>query len=478
MIKKIEKLFNNAKSPFLVFIFFFIFSVMISLGHVDRWILAEQIAMAENYLTNNSFYPLINQENITGVSVYPPGLAILSLFVLQIGLGNYIFEVLLIISNLVLILFFFIQKRLFEEIFNLSINREELLVYIILLTTLLPRWYDYSLQLKPSIIAQTLGFIILYSFLKLKSDNNILYPLLLGILFSLPIIFKQQYISFIIGFIFYTLFKRDLKNLIFSLGSIIALFSLIFIPDFEGIRFWNYEILKDDGVTSLLIIFSEHYLVFLRFIFFIGFAILIGVKFKVQNQFSSKYLFNKFIENPLFSIIFFSFFAVYLGLYKAGGNDGNIDGGIIFLTPFIFLVFKKIEFKYLLLFSFVSVFSLLPKAYLSIEEYVNMVEFKNNIERINIEENTKLVTDSNSYYASRVITNKDQLDNFHTHSLIIPGRGSPNLEFYIKDKLFNVDYIMFIEQSRANRLIIQELSLKVIYENNSGIIASNTNFNE
>ena len=70
---------------------------MISLGHVDRWILAEQIAMAENYLTNKSFYPLTNQEN-TIDSVYPPGLAIFSLLFLEIGFGTYIFEILLVIS--------------------------------------------------------------------------------------------------------------------------------------------------------------------------------------------------------------------------------------------------------------------------------------------------------------------------------------------------------------------------------------------
>ena len=64
MIKKIENQFNNKRFPLWVFGFFFIFSVMISLGHVDRWIIAEQIAMAENYLTNSSFYPLTNQENI------------------------------------------------------------------------------------------------------------------------------------------------------------------------------------------------------------------------------------------------------------------------------------------------------------------------------------------------------------------------------------------------------------------------------
>ena len=208
MIKKIENQFNNKRFPLWVFGFFFIFSVMISLGHVDRWILAEQIAMAENYLTNKSFYPLTNQENITGVSVYPPGLAIFSLLFLEIGFGTYIFEILLVISILFLILYFFIQKRLFEEIFNLSITSNEIMLYIILVTTLLPRWYDYSLQLKPSIIAQVIGFSILYCFLKLKSNKNILIPLLLGVLFSIPIIFKQQYISFIIGFIFIVFLKE------------------------------------------------------------------------------------------------------------------------------------------------------------------------------------------------------------------------------------------------------------------------------
>ena len=74
---KIENQLISTIFPKLVFILFFSLSVMISLGNIDRWILSEPIAMAENYLISNSFYPQLNQENISGVSVYPPGLAIL-----------------------------------------------------------------------------------------------------------------------------------------------------------------------------------------------------------------------------------------------------------------------------------------------------------------------------------------------------------------------------------------------------------------
>ena len=475
---KIENQLISTIFPKIVFILFFSLSVMISLGNIDRWILSEPIAMAENYLINNSFYPQLNQENISGVSVYPPGLAILSVFVLQVGLGNYIFELLLTLSTLMLILFLYIQKKLFEEIFDSKITVNELLIYIILITALLPRWYDYSLQFKPSIIGQILGFSILYSFLKLKTHKEITYSLFLGILFSIPIIFKQQYISFIIGFLFYTLFKRNLKNIVFCLGSLMSLASLIFIPDYKSMKFWNYEILRDDGITPLLLIFSEHYLVLVRAFFFIGFSILVGVNFKIPNNFSTKFLFNKFIENPLFPVMFFSFFSVYLGLYKAGGNDGNIDGAILFLTPFIFSIFKRIPQKYLIFFAFVSVLSLLPKAYLSIEDYIDMVDFQNSIQSINIEKNIKLVTDSNAYFASRVITNKHQLDNFHAYSLTLPGQGSPNLRQYIESKLKNIDYYLFIEHSEVNRLILADLGIEIIYENNSGIIATNTNLND
>ena len=82
----------------------------------------------------------------------------------------------------------------------------------------------------------------------------------------------------------------------------------------------------------------------------------------------------------------------------------------------------------------------------------------------------KLVTDSNSYYASRAITNKEELDNFHTYSLTIQRKFILNLEIYFEDKLSNIDFVLFIEQTKKNRLIIENLNLQVICKNNSELL--------
>ena len=467
MIKKI----NNLNFPLAIFSIFSIFSILISLGHIDRWVVSEQVAMAENFIINNSFFPSPDQESIKGVSVYPPGLAIFSLVLLKLGLENYIFEILLASSIIFIFIFFLIYKFLYQEIFNYKVNNDDFLIYIILITTLLPRWYDYSLQLKPSILGQIFGLTILLLFIKNKKKNMIIYSFFLGFLYSLPIIFKQQYIAFIIGFTLFCLFSRSLKSIFFCLGSFLSLTILLTTLNLENLQYWNYEIFKDDGTTDLLLIFSEHYLVLLRMIFLVGFSLLAGFKFSEKIKVNINYIKQKCAENPIYFVSVSSFFAIYLGLYKAGGNDGNIEGGLIFLIPLFFYIFQNLNIRYLILFAFISVFSLLPKVYYSVQEYVNMNEFKEIVEILDIPSDIKIVIDSNTYYASRVIETKDSVDNYWSYSYTIPGRGSPNLETYIKDKLDDQKFVLIIESTELNRSLVTTLGLNLIFENNSGIIA-------
>ena len=85
--------------PIFLFSIFILLSFAISLGHVDRWILSEQIAMAENMTKNDSLYPNLLKEDFSGVSVYPPGVAYLSLLLLTVNIDNFIFEVLLLCNT-------------------------------------------------------------------------------------------------------------------------------------------------------------------------------------------------------------------------------------------------------------------------------------------------------------------------------------------------------------------------------------------
>tara|TARA_B100000886_G_scaffold340289_1_gene308980 strand:- start:3104 stop:3874 length:771 start_codon:yes stop_codon:yes gene_type:complete len=248
---------------------------------------------------------------------------------------------------------------------------------------------------------------------------------------------------------------------------------IYFLEDFEKIIFWSSSILSDDGFTDTLIIFSEHYLVILRILFVLLFAYLSGFKMNYKKILKPKFLFKKIQSNLIFSIIFFSFFSVYLGLYKAGGNDGNIEGALIFLAPLFFYIFKSIDLRYLVLFSFIITFSLLPKVYFSIDDYRNMKELSSAVEIIDIRENIIYVTDSNTYFASRNISDLSILDNFHTHSLTLPGRGSPNLDSYYKTYLINKEFILIIENTEPNRLYVEGLGLHFSFENEAGIIAHN-----
>ena len=454
-----------------LFLLFLIFSFIISIGNVDRWVVSEYIAMAENYLENGTFYPSGTQQYIKGVSVYTPGLAYFSLFLLNIGLNDFIFEFIISFSVFFLIFFIEIQRKLFRKLFKTEINRLDSFIYLILLTILLPRWFDYTLQFKPSIIAQTFGFLILYIFLVIKENSNPFFYLLLGYLYSVPIIFKQQYISFIIGFLIFTIFNRNLKNILFSTSSIIGLLTFYFHREFEMIKYWNYTILSDDGLTSLLLIFSEHYLVILRMLFLIGFVYVLKIDLNLFKVFHPVNIFNQITTNPIYAVIATSFFAVYLGLFKAGGNDGNIDGALVLLTPLFFFIFKLIDQKYIVLFATIGVLSLLPKVYLSAEDYLEMRELKDYVKEIKISDGMEIITDSHVYFASREVKDNSRIDNFHSYSLQIPGRGSPDLDHYITNKIDTRSYILIIENIKNNRLFIEKNNLDLLFENKSGLIA-------
>ena len=153
-----------------------------------------------------------------------------------------------------------------------------------------------------------------------------------------------------------------------------------------------------------------------------------------------------------------SFFAVYLGLFKAGGNDGNIDGALVLLTPLFFFIFKLIDQKYIVLFATIGVLSLLPKVYLSAEDYLEMRELKDYVKEIKISD-------------GREVKDNSRIDNFHSYSLQIPGRGSPDLDHYITNKIDTRSYILIIENIKNNRLFIEKNNLDLLFENKSGLIA-------
>lgn len=462
------------KNKHLIFIFFIfiLLSLVISLGHVDRWVLSEQIAMAENFEKNGTFYPNLLHKNISGVSVYPPGIAFISFLLLKLNLNSYIFEILLLSSVGFIVLFFVIQKKLVSQFFKVEISNNELLIYIILISTLLPRWYDYSLQLKPELFAFTLGLLWLL-IIKNIDKNSYVSHLVMGIIFTLPIIFKQQYLSFIAGYIFYSFFNLSKKNIFTSIGIVLSFIFSFKIFNFDNVFYWSFEVLSDDGLNSILIILSEHYLILLRLTFFICFCFLIEIKLNINKYLLKGSLIKSIKGNPLISIMFFSFIANYLSFFKNGGTGGNIETALVFLTPLFMIIFQKINLRFLILFAFIGTLSLLPKAFTSIEDYINMLNFKNSINKLEVKPNVKIVTDSNSYYASRFLLEEYDVENYFTLSLLAEKSNTPKLLNYYEENLLESEFILLIENSLSNRIFISDLDLEILYEDKSSIAAKN-----
>lgn len=460
-----DKLINNRITIFLSILLVIYATSMLSLGQSARWDLLDHVSMADNFVKNGHLYPSKYDKFLTGASVYFPGLSLLSILLKYIINDNYIIGVLHIFSFIAILLFFIIQLYITESL-GLKINRLHFFFITIIFYFLFEyKWLVYAIEFKPDVLAFDIGSLgIIIGILENKENN--FYRFFLGtILFGIAIIFKQQYVAFQVGLIFYSLYKKNGNLIRFSfISTLITIVILFFISSNVNTLYWTITVLKDDGFLSFKQWLNDHIIVIVLHLCLLFFLFLKSIQKKIPH-FSLDKLVNIWTF-PLISISLISFFSSF----KIGGNSGNTCFGIVVLLPFIYLFLSKVEMKFtFLVFVIIVSFQTLNFSQKGIKKYllINDLNFyiANNIKSYN----SKILTGSDLYGVARKVKNTDFITNYWMYGV----RDNTKLtdEFKKISELYNFD-LLIVENWDENLLQIKNSKkYKILFKNELGIIA-------
>ena len=425
--------FNNKK--LLLLLFFLILSF--SFGNFLRWDLNEQIGMADNYMNFENFYPIDSE--MTTVSVYPPGVSFISLVFMKIGFDEYVTELMLILSSILIILTIFLFIKIIQNSNNYT--RDIVPMMIIYILIICPEFLDYASEFKPDLVSFLFCFTGLYLFDKSRNISSILTG---ALLISISCIFKQQSISFIFGILIYTSLNfKDKKILLFGLLSTLgyAFFSFKLYSDYSVYK-WGIEILSDDGLLSIKSILKHNWHLFNSLILFSILGLLLIKKYsllKIKN-----------INNPYLFVGITILGVAFISSLKNGGNDGNTQVGFFYLLPYFFTTFNfKFKGSIRIVALLTIVMSLNLYKFYNLKDYITL---KGVIKNLAVKD-YEILTDSDSYVLARGLTNK-KIKNLNTGLLM-------------NEKDFNLKNhdLVILREGTISKSVLLENDFKIIHKN-------------
>ncbi len=459
----------------LVFcIFFSLLTIFfLSLGQTARWDILEHISMADRFENCGSIYPNSEDEILTGTSVYFPGLSIIVIILKKIIPDSNLIIAMQILACIVIILFFFIQRYISRSFIG---NHS---FYFFFYSSALSffflnsDWLFYATEFKPDTISYCIGCMgIIISGVD-KNVNKSKISLFVGILVTgLGILFKQQYIFFLFGLIFFSFINNNKTLKLFAFSStFVSVIILIGIKFNTNAWFWTVTVLKDDGFVSAKNWLLGHFTLILKYFFL--FLILIAFIFlnllrlpKILNQNNI----GKLQKNIWLTIMFSVFIGAILSSLKVGGNAGNTAFGLIVLSPIYVYFMKYLNLKFTIVGVILMMLIMIPRIIISskkkYDESINLINQSNKLINGN---NLKILTGSNLYFIARKFRESKLIPNYWMYSL----RDNSDIEKQLEKSTSNKDYdFLIIENWPSNKNFIQKsLKYEILFSNNTGIIA-------
>ena len=458
-----------------IVIFFILILLTGAMGQVARWDLLDQISMADSYSKYGSLYPSATSMEPEGVSVYFPGVALLAILLTKIGINFYLIEIMILIACIIVMLFLSIQKVLASEISGVKVYWSEFTLFAISTSLIVtPQWLVYAREFKPDTIAFLIGFLGLTVASFLKSDTNI-YKIIFGsLLCSAGLLFKQQYIAFIIGLIIFCIINPTRVRIIFLMGLFLFTgFILLYFYSNSNLWFWNIIVLSDDGFISIKSAIVDNYSTLTSLFYYIFLSITF---LKLKNKVLSDTLFNfqnlkmYLKSSPWIWVVIPSVLAGIAGAFKAGGNSGNSQFGIILLLPLAFVLFYKIDRWIILGITWIAIFSYLPNLYTGPKGYLEAAQLRAFVVGDLPNKTSFILTGSDVYFASRVYQTNSKVMNYWTISL----RDGSDVNVSLRDTLLKIQPDrLVVENWPANKAVIMsDARYDLVYENKLGLIAS------
>ena len=477
ILKKINLKIIIERSIPILCVLFILTQLIGALGQINRWDLLDQVANADNFIKQGQLFPSPKNIYPSGTSVYFPGLAYF-IALSKARLGQYLIEILLSIAVLILIIFILIQKIILDRISEEKSEWKFFIPSIIVVTILLTNMYlFYAREFKPDTISLLFGYsgLFLADLSKKENSNKLDYARLIlgGIICGFAIIFKQQYIMFILGIILYCFYFRSKRKLVFLTSLISSLtFVLIQMFNIDYLYFWTIKVISDDGLLSIKQIFLTNYRTFISFLFFVlisGYISRINY-FKISFK-KIKTLIYKLCKNEFLWGIIPSILVAFASAMKTGGNHGNTQLGIFLAMPIILLFIKRISNWKIICIAWISLGLILPSTLLSLENYKSALEFRNYTAK-NMENNVEnVLTGSNVYFASRLYLDKANIINYWTMNLKDNAPSETNLKSSL-EQFPKPPNILIVENWSINKeTLLSDNRYEILFENKIGIIA-------
>lgn len=459
--------------PFLIAIFIVVI-LIVSIGRVARWDLLEQIAMADNYVANGTLYSERGSDIIHGHTVYFPGVAYLAVALKTIGIDYYLVEVMHLLSVIVLLLFIHVVSR-YASLMSKKLHPTPFFypLFIAYFTTVLSSYAVYALEFKPDTLALLLGYVGLSL---IWTNKNSLRKFFIGIfLISIALVFKQQYIAFLVGLFSVSLFvkNREFRFRVWLATIFSTAILLVLISD-ENVRFWSIQVLSDDGILSLKEIILEVIVTSKGLLLFVILFILMqnskeSISFRIPNL-SFDYV--KSIDlNPWYVITLFVFGASVLSSLKVGGNSGNIQLALAVIFPIAGLISKYfVKWKMILIAWFGVVFFMSQQIPFHLKHYREAFELKNQIENLKFDDSYKVLTGSDVYYASRHLSREGVvLENYWAKAMM----ENISLEISLISEIESKKYDYLVIENFYNNLdfLLKSKDYEILFVNSLGIVA-------
>jgi len=372
----------------LIVVHLFIAIVLSGFPQIDRWVLAQPIAMADQAIAGFGFYPSIprgtsdiGMKLYADTSVYFPGVAVIAVLIQSVLSKIFVYELMVILAAFVLCgLFFTIHKLILLFIFNDDNIGDRRFFFLALnsiwLTLVCEMFLNYSSVFKPDAVSIFCGMFGL--FLLFRAENKI-QIILGGISIGLGVLFKQQYIAFFIGFVIVSCCLPGVvkSNWLALFSSVmVASFCLVFTYIEDPNFFWTINVVMDDGFLPFETILIEHGVTAFKCVgilfSFLVLMKLMNVKF-VRPRCEKAHI---FMAVPI--ILFAG--ASFLSSLKLGGNVGNTQIGLyvmfpvmcIFFGPTMMQIFDGIEWPMLFKNIFLFSISMILVSYVGLKGALNL----------------------------------------------------------------------------------------------------------
>jgi len=472
---KLEKLSTNHYVIYVSVVILLLLIITLSLGRTARWDILDHIEMADRFEKFGTLYPSVNEEYLTGSSVYFPGLSFLTVFLKTFIPDSLIIQAMQLIACCFILIFYFIQKYISRSFYYNLNNTHFFYTTVIYFIFLNYEWLIYAVEFKADITAYCIGSLgIIISGVD-KEKSRPLISFILGIILTgIAILFKQQYIFFLFGLLFFTILNKKKKLVYFSAISIFISFSIIFLLKFNSNTwYWTVKVLSDDGFLSLKEwLISQKELIITYIIGLIGFISLLLLKvFKLPTQrFKISSIKNIITSNIWFSIMIFVFLGSLISSLKTGANSGNTAFGFVILLPLSLYYFNNLKVKQLFVLFLIIIFTKVPiLLYSNFKHYLTIQEFSNTVENIVNVKGVKILTGSDVYFATRKVRIGNEIANYWMYSLIDNSPVSSHLSKIIKSNDFN--YIIIENWPENYHFIKNSGNYKILFKNDVGILA-------